>query len=170
MTDLLVPLIIAGILTYGARQKVDLYAAFAQGVKKGVDVLSSILPPMLLMTVGITMLQSTGAVDHLARLLEKPASMLGLPAPCIPLMVLRPFSGSGGLSLGISIMERYGVESTVGRTAAVMLGAAETSFYTIGIYAAHIKGKDLKKIILAALAGDLAAFLSSAFFVRLLMK
>ena len=169
MYELIIPALLAGILWYGRRRGVDLYAAFAAGVGKGLGVVQAILSPLLLMTVGISMLNSTGAVERLADLLRVPAGWLGLPAECLPLALLRPFSGAGGLSLGISVMEQYGVDSYVGKTAAVMLGAAETSFYTIGIYAAHCKGKELRRILCAALVGDLAAFVSAAFFVRLLL-
>lgn len=169
MSAYVIPCVVVCILLWAGHRGTDVYAAFARGVGKGLGVLGQIFPPMLLMTAMIDMLDSVGAVEALAGMLAAPARLLGLPAECLPLMVLRPFSGSGGLSMGLALMEQYGVDSYIGRTAAVMLGAAETSFYTVGLYAARLEGREVRRILCAALVGDLCAFLSAAFFVRLLM-
>lgn len=82
-------------------------------------------------------------------------------------MLLKPVSGGGGLALGTEIMKTAGADSYAGRVAAVMLGASETSLYTISVYAGSLGLKDTRYAVPAALVGDLTAFAASAFFVRL---
>ena len=93
---------------------------------------------------------------------------LGIPEECAALVLLKPVSGGGGLALGSEIMRQAGADSYAGRVAAVMLGASETSIYTISLYCSHIGLRQTRYALPAALLGDLAAFAASAFFVRLL--
>ncbi len=163
------PLIIAGIVFYGLCKGVDVFAAFSEGAKKGLQTAVNILPTLLIMLTAIKMLQASGAVDAFSVALTPLAHLLGLPPECLPLALMRPFSGSGGLALGSQVIKLYGADSFAGRVAAVMLGSAETSIYTIGVYSSYVKMKNTGHALPAALLGDLAGFLASAFFVRLLM-
>ena len=78
-------------------------------------------------------------------------------------------SGSGALAVGSEIMDSYGVDSYVGRVAAVMLGSSETTFYTVAVYYGAAGITKTRYTIPAALCADVVMFLASAFFVRLLM-
>ncbi len=49
-------------------------------------------------------------------------------------MLIRPMSGSAALAVGADLMRTYGPDSLVGRTAAVMLGSTETTFYAVSVY------------------------------------
>ena len=96
--------------------------------------------------------------------------LLGIPPECAPLMFLRPFSGSGALAVGSELMEAFGPDSAVGRTAAVMLGSTETTFYVVGVYFGSAGIKRTRHAIPAALIADLVGFAAAAAAVRWLMK
>ena len=64
-------------------------------------------------------------------------------------------------------MEQYGPDSAVGRTAAVMLGCSETTFYTVAVYFGAAGIRRTRYTIPAALTADLAAFIAAAWAVRL---
>jgi len=81
-------------------------------------------------------------------------------------VLLRPFSGSGGLAIGSELITTYGADSTIGRTAAVMLGCTETTFYTIAVYFGAAGIKKLRHTIPAALVADIAGFLAAAWCVK----
>ena len=66
-------------------------------------------------------------------------------------------------------MDSYGVDSYVGRVAAVMLGSSETTFYTVAVYFSAAGITKTRYTIPAALCADTVMFLASASFVRLLM-
>ena len=147
MTDFIVPAVICGSLLYGLFRGVDLYDALTCGMKEGLKVCVSIFPAVLTMLVIITMVRASGAIDLLSHFLAPLAEPLGMPPDCLPLALLRPFSGSGALAVGSS----------------------DTSFYTIAVYSAALGLKDTRYTLKAALCADLAAFLMSGIAVRLLM-
>ena len=151
MTALLIPLLAAGVMVYGLFHGCDVYAAFLKGVRQGLDTLLSIFPALLAMLTALAMLRASGAVEALSQALAPLTEALGIPAPCLPLALLRPFSGSGALST------------------AVMLGSSETSIYCIALYSAALGIKNTRWALPAALAGDLAAFFLSALSVRLFL-
>ena len=84
-----------------------------------------------------------------------------------PLLLIRPLSFSGALAAGTSLMEQYGVDSLIGRTAAVMLGSTETTFFVAAVYFGAAKIRRTGHAIPAALIGDLVGFMMASLLVRL---
>ena len=169
MTNYIIPCVMVLTVAYGLCRGTDVYAAMVRGMKEGMRVCTAVFPAVLVMLVGISMLSASGAVDLLSALLAPVFEPLGIPRECLPLALLRPFSGSGALAVGSRVMAQAGADSTAGRIAAVMLGSSETSFYTIAVYTAYLKLKDTRYTLPAALCGDAAAFLLSGLAVRLLL-
>ena len=170
MTALLVPALLGAAALYAALQGVDVYEALCAGAKNGLRLVKDILPPLVVLLTAIAMLRASGALDALAQLLSPALRLLGIPPECAPLMLLRPFSGSGALAVGSELMARYGPDSRIGRTAAVMLGSTETTFYVIGVYFGAAGIKKTRHAVCAALIADLVGFAAAAAAVRLLMK
>ncbi len=166
MSAMVVPLILAFVGLYALLHQVEVFPVLLHGVREGIQTAVGILPTMIALLTAITMLRASGFIDIAGQALEPVFSVLGIPTECAALVLLKPLSGSGGLALGSEIMRRCGVESYAGRVAAVMLGASETSLYTIGIYCGHLGLKRTRYAIPAALAADLAAFLFAAAWVR----
>ena len=115
----------------------------------------------------VYMLRASGAMDALAAALAPVLGLLGIPPETAALLLVRPVSGSGALAVGSQIMEQYGPDSAVGRTAAVMLGCSETTFYTVAVYFGAAGIRRTRYTIPAALTADLAAFVAAAWAVRL---
>jgi spore maturation protein B len=86
----------------------------------------------------------------------------------VALLLVRPISGSAALGVGAELISTYGPDSAVGRTAAVMLGSTETTFYTIAVYFGAAGVRKTRYAVPAALCADLAGFLSASWAVRLL--
>ncbi len=165
-TALLIPGLLVGVGLYAALRGVDVYAALCKGAKEGLQVVRDILPPLVVLLTAIAMLRASGLLDALAGLLSPVLRLLGIPAECAPLMLLRPFSGSGALAVGSELMERFGPDSAVGRTAAVMLGSTETTFYVVGVYFGAAGIKKTRHAIPAAIVADLVGFVAAAAAVR----
>ena len=104
------------------------------------------------------------ALDNMRALLRR----LGVPPETSLLMLLRPLSGSAAMAISTELMQRYGADSLIGRTAAVMIGSSETTFYVLAVYGAAAGIRRTRWIIPAALCADLVCFLSSAWICRLL--
>ena len=134
MTDLFLPLILACTAGYALYRRVDLFPTLLCGVEKGLRTALHILPTMIVILTAVRMLRVSGFVDLMGQAWRPLLQLTGIPEECTTLLLLKPISGSGGLALGQDIMRTCGVDSVQGRTAAVMLGASETSLYTISVY------------------------------------
>lgn len=167
MTDYIVPGIIAGMLLYGFYKGVDVFPAFLEGAKEGMKIAVRIFPTLVAMLTAIYMLRASGAIDMVAYALKPLFSFIRIPGECVPLMLLKPFSGGGALALATEVMKKAGADSYAGRVAAVMLGSSETSFYTISVYFGALKIRDTRYAVPAALVADLVAFAASALTVSL---
>ena len=167
MGEWLVPALLACVALIALLHGVDVFPVFLEGAKKGARTVLSIAPTLIGLLTAVYMLRASGAIDWLGSVLSPLFSWLGIPPECSPLVLLKPISGGGGLALGTDIMQRTGADSYAGRVAAVMLGASEASIYTISLYAGSLGLRNTRYAVPAALVGDVTAFMSSAFFVRL---
>ncbi len=159
MTDLLLPMLLLCISVYALSKKQDVYTALLQGGREGLKLLFTIAPALVVLLTAVQMLRSSGAMDILCRWLSPVANAVGIPAEILPLMILRPFSGSAALAIGADVMSVYGVDSLIGRTAAIVLGSTETTFYTISVYFGAANVKKTRYAVPAALVADLTGFL-----------
>ncbi len=165
---MIVPLTIAAVALYGAGRRVDVYAALVRGAASGLETLARIVPALIGLLAAVYMLRASGALEWAAQALAPLMESLGLPPELLPLMLVRPVSGSAALGVGSELIARFGPDSTLGRTAAVMLGSTETTFYTVAVYFSAVGVTRSRYAIPAALCADLAGFLASAWAVRLL--
>ena len=163
---MLVPLIMAAVALYGMARRVDVYDALVQGAGEGLGVLARIVPPLIGLLTAVYMLRASGALELAAQALSPVLSLLGIPPETVGLLLVRPVSGSAALGVGAELMEAHGPDSLVGRTAAVMLGSSETTFYTIAVYFGAAGVVRTRYAVPAALCADLAAFLAAAWAVR----
>ena len=164
---MLVPLTICGIALYAAGRRVDVYGALVRGAGSGLETLVGIVPALVGLMTAVYMLRASGALDLLARLLAPLLVHLGLDPELLPLMLVRPVSGSAALGVGAELISTYGPDSRLGRTAAVMLGSTETTFYTIAVYFGAVGITRTRYAVPAALCADLTGFLAAAWAVRL---
>ena len=114
------------------------------------------------------MLNASGAVALLSDLLAPLLCFFGIPPETAMLVLIRPISGSAALAVGADLMTRYGVDSPVGRTAAVMLGSTETTFYTISVYFSAAGIRRTRYTLPAALFADFVGFVAASLTVKLL--
>ncbi len=162
MLDLIIPLLMIGVSCVALAKKLDIPAIFAEGGLEGLKLLLSIVPALVMLLTAVHMLRASGAVELLTKYLSPVANFVGLPPETLPLVLIRPISGSAALAVGADLMATYGVDSLIGRTAAVMLGSTETTFYTISVYFGAAGVKKTRYAIPAALIADLTGFLVAA--------
>lgn len=168
MLNMLVPLLLCAVAVYAQRRRVDVYAAMVEGAGEGLKTLGRILPALVTLLTAVYMLRASGALELLGQLLEPVLSAVGIPVETVGLLLVRPVSGSAALGVGAELIETYGPDSLVGRTAAVMLGSTETTFYTVAVYFGAAKVAKTRYAVPAALCGDVAGFLAASWAVRIL--
>lgn len=162
ITDLIIPLLFAGIMIWGAVRRVDVFRCFCDGAAGGLRTTAEILPALVLLVISVGMLRASGAVELLTGLLEPLCSAVGFPTECMQMVLLRPFSGSGAMAVYDSIAGEYGADSLPERTAAILLGSSETTFYTIAVYFSAVKVRRTRYAVPAAMTADLTAWIVCA--------
>ena len=167
MMDYMVPSIMLIATIAALRKKENAYDILLDGAGEGLKLLVSILPALILLLTAVHMLKASGAVEIFSKLSSPLFSCFGIPAETAMLVLIRPISGSAALAVGADLMAQYGVDSTIGRTAAVMLGSTETTFYTISVYFGAAGIKKTRYCIPAALFADFVGFFMASLTVRI---
>lgn len=165
---MLMPAIIAVVAVCGMVKRVDVYDALVAGAGEGLGVLIRIVPPMVGLLTAVYMLRASGALELAAQALGPLLVRLGIPPETVALLLVRPVSGNAALGVGAELIATYGPDSLIGRTAAVMLGSTETTFYTIAVYFGAAGIVKTRYAVPAALCADLAGFMAAAWAVRVL--
>lgn len=162
------PVAVVGILLFGMLRRVPVFDTFLQGAKEGLSSSVSILPALIGLMMGVTMLGASGALDILSAFLRPAAQWLGFPVEAIPLALLRPFSGSGSTALAASLFTSISPDSFEGKVISVLLGSSETTFYAVAVYFGAVGIKKTRWTVPAALTGDFVTTAASVAAVLLL--
>ena len=170
MGEYIVPLILALTAVAALHKKENAYDVLTDGAREGFQMLKTIAPSLVVLLSAVGMLRASGALEALSVLLSPVLKALGIPAETVLLMLVRPISGSAALAIGAELIAAHGPDSPVGRTAAVMLGSTETTFYTISVYFGAWGITKTRYAVPAALIADLVGFLAASWSVRLFFR
>lgn len=168
MTDYIVPLLLFFICALALGKKEDPYSLMLNGAADGLKLLFSLVPTLVMLMTAVTMLRTSGAMDTISGWMAPVLSYFGIPPETAMLVLIRPISGSAALAVGSELMATHGVDSVVGRTAAIMLGSTETTFYTISIYFGSAGIKKTRYTLPAALFADAVGFFMASLTARFL--
>ena len=165
--DYLIPTLLFLVCAIALGRKENAYDLLIVGASEGFQLLLHLIPTLILLLTAVTMLRTSGAVEAISSFLSPVFRYFGVPPETTLLILVRPISGSASLAVGTDIMVQYGTESLIGRTAAVMLGSTETTFYIISVYFGAAGVKKPRYTIIAALIADLTGFLVASLTVKL---
>ncbi len=158
-----IPAIMSIILIHGYIKGISLYDCFVDGAKEGFKTSIRLMPYLIAIFIAIGIFKRSGAMEILVNLFNPLGKILGIPKEVIPLVIMRPISGSGSLGVVKDIVTTYGPDSFIGRVASTMMGSAETIFYTMAVYFGAVGIKDSRHTLTAALLSHLAAVIASVF-------
>ena len=167
ITAYIVPLLLLGVSLWGLRKKENTYDLLLQGGQEGLKLVISLIPTLVMLLTAVTMLRASGAMEWIGAVFAPVFRFFGIPEETAILVLIRPISGSAALAVGTELMAQHGVNSLVGRTAAVMLGSTETTFYAISVYFGAAGIRKTRYTLLAALIADFTGFFMAALTVRL---
>lgn len=154
-----IPLLIALIITHGLYKKVPVYEVFIQGAKQGFAIGVKIIPYLVAMMVAVGMFRASGALDLIAEALNPLLVACGISPDLIPLAFMRSLSGSGTLGIFSEIAAIHGPNSPITKTAAVMTGSSETTFYVLAVYFGSVGITKYRHAIIAGLIADFAGII-----------
>ena len=169
MGNYFVILFVAGIVFFGLVKKVNVFDAFISGAKEGFRAAVGIMPSLIALTLCVSILRASGLMEAVSDVFKPFIAELHIPPETFPLMLMRPISGSGALTVLQSIFTSYGPDSRAGNIASVMMGSTETTFYTLTVYFGSVGQKKTGCALPAALTADLTGMIIAALTVNLLM-
>lgn len=167
MADYLIPLLLILSCSLALGRKKNPYDLLLSGSAEGLKILLTIIPSLVLLLCAVSMLRASGAMEAISHALAPVFSFFGIPPETALLVLIRPISGSAALAVGADLMRTYGTDSLIGRTAAVMLGSTETTFYAISVYFGSIGIRRTRYAIPAALLADFVGFFAASWTARL---
>jgi spore maturation protein SpmA len=155
------------IFIVGALRKgVNVYDAFIEGAKGGIQTSLTIIPYLVGMLVAISVIRNSGVLGFIVSGLNWVFVSLGMNTdfvPALPTALMKPLSGSGSKAMMIDAMNTYGVDSFVGRLACIFQGSADTTFYIVALYFGSVGIRKTRYAITAGLTADLAGITAAIF-------
>jgi spore maturation protein SpmA len=168
LSPIAVPLVLTFFPLYAFGRGVPIYSEFIEGAKEGFQTALRIIPYLVAMLVAIAVFRESGALDFLKLLLSPIFGVLQIPNEMLPMVLMRPLSGSGSLAVLSDMIKQFGPDSLLTYTAATIYGSAETTFYVIAVYFGSVGITRIRHAIFAGLLADLAGAVAAVFVCRLL--
>jgi spore maturation protein B len=161
-----IPVIIIGFPLYGLYRRVPVYEEFVTGAKEGFQVAVNIIPYLVAILFAVAMFRASGAMDFFVEALRPVLGPLGWPPEVLPMAITRPLTGSGSAGIMLDLINRYGEDSLIVKTAATMFGSTETTFYVIAVYFGAVNIKKTRHAVPAGLIADFSAMIAAVYVVR----
>jgi spore maturation protein B len=166
VSKLSIPLLLSMFPLYAALRRVKVYEEFVEGAKEGFEVAVRIIPYLVAILVAIGMFRAAGGIDLLSAALAPAMRAIGFPPDLLPLVLMRPLSGSGTLGIFTELVKNLGPDSLVARTAGTIFGSTETTFYVLAVYFGSVGIKRTRYALLAGLTADLVGVVVSVVVCR----
>ena len=162
----ILPIMIIFIIVISQARHQNTYDVFLEGASDGLELLKTIFPPLLGVMTASSMLRASGAMELFSSFASPVMERIGMPSEVLPIALLRPVSGGGSLGLLSDILKTYGADSLAGRSASVIMGATETTFYCVSVYFAKTRVKSTAKVLMIALICDAVSAFTAVWAVR----
>lgn len=156
-----VPFMILLILAFALSKDVKFYDEFVEGAKDGITTTIKVIPPLVGLLVAIGVFRASGALELLIYAVHPITDLLRIPSGVLPLMFMRPISGSASQAITFDILKNFGPDSFTGRVASTMMGSSETIFYTLAVYFGFVGIKNIRYTLKVALIAEFVTVLCS---------
>ncbi len=169
ISNAIIPIIILGIIIYGIKKKVNIYDVFVDGAKESIELALNLFPSMLAMILGVNIFLKSGFIDAFFDKLSNFFTFFKVPYQILPMMIMRPISGSSALAILTNIFENDGPDSFLGVLGSILQGSTDTTFYILTIYFGTIGVKKIKYALKAGILADIVCIIISIIIVNLIL-
>ena len=165
-----IPFMIGFFPLYAAMRGVPVYEEFIEGAKEGVQVALRIFPYLVAILVAVGIFRASGGIDDITYILAPLLDRIGLPTQVLPLVLVRPLSGSADTGLFAEIVKSCGPDSYAAQLAGTILGGTETTLYVLAVYFGSVGIRHGRHALAAGLLADAAGVTASLVICRLMFK
>jgi spore maturation protein B len=167
VSKLSIPFLLSLFPLYAALRRVKVYEEFVDGAKEGFDVGIRIIPYLVAILVAMGMFRAAGGIGLLSDALKPMMQTVGFPPDLLPMVLMRPLSGSGTLGMFAELVKQCGPDSLVARMGGTIYGSTETTFYVLAVYFGSVGVVKTRYAVLAGLTADFVGVVASLIICRL---
>jgi len=168
ISKLSIPFLLAVFPLYAILHRVKVYEEFVEGAKEGFDVALRIIPYLVTILVAIGMFRAAGGIELLSKGLSPVMTAVGFPPELLPMVLMRPLSGSGTLGLFAELVKQYGPDTLISRMGGTIYGSTETTFYVLAVYFGSVGIRRSRHALLAGLTADLTGVIASVIICKVM--
>ena len=166
MEKFIIPLFILIILISCIKSKIPVYTCVTRGAEDGLKMIFKLIPTMVVILSAVSMFRASGALEAIVSLMSPIFRRLDVPPEIIPMIVMRPISGSGAFGILSDTLSAYGADGSIGRLTSVIMGSTETTFYTLAVYFGAAGIKNAKRVLPCALIGDISGIIAACLVIK----
>jgi len=163
-----IPFLLSVFPLYAALRRVKVYEEFVDGAKEGFDVAIRIIPYLVAMLFAIGMFRAAGGIEMIAAVLKPALDVVHFPVDLLPMCLMRPLSGSGSQGMFAELVNHFGADSLIARTAGTIYGSTETTFYVLAVYFGSVAIKRTRYALIAGLTADFVSVVASIAICRIM--
>ena len=92
LSNIIIPALIFYVVGYGIIHHTNVYEDFIKGAKDGFHTVIDIMPTLIGLMMAVGILRASGFLEFFGGLLGKLTEPFGLPAPVVPVIIVKLFS------------------------------------------------------------------------------
>jgi spore maturation protein SpmA len=162
-----IPFLLSFFPLYAGLRGVKVYEEFVEGAKEGFQIALRIIPFLVAILVAVGMFRAGGGIDLLTRWLSPVLEAVRFPPELLPMVLMRPLSGSGTTGLFTDLVKNLGPDHLITRMGGTIFGSTETTFYVIAVYFGAVSVRRTRHAVAAGLLADLAGVIASIAICRM---
>ena len=170
ISNLAIPFIMLIIVGNALMERKKTFEIFLDGAKEGLGIVIQIFPTLVGIFAAIGLLRNSGFLELIINIISPITNLLYIPKEVMPLVLLRPISGSGAIAIGTDIMKTYGIDSLISLITATIMGSTETTIYVLSVYTSVTKVKNTRFVLFVTLLGDFIGIITAVTIWRILSK
>lgn len=147
---IVIPIFILFVVFYGYYKKVNVYSSFLEGAKDGLKTVFNITPAILAMVFATNIFMDSNILSILNPL----SRLFNIEKEILPMIILRPISGTASMSIMTNVFSIYGPDSFTGKLASILQGCTDTTIYTIALYYSSVKISNSRYTVVVGLIAD----------------
>jgi spore maturation protein SpmB len=153
---------------YAWLRGVKVYEEFVEGAKEGFQVAVRIIPFLVAILTVVGMFRKAGGIALISKALGPALGWIGFPVDLLPLVLIRPLSGSATTAVFTEIVKTFGPDSMNSLMAGTIFGSTETTFYVIAVYFGSVSIRRTRHAVPAGLMADLTGVIASIIICRVM--
>lgn len=169
-SSIIIPALIFYVVGYGIIHRTNVYEDFIEGAKEGFHTVINIMPTLIGLMMAVGILRSSGFLEFFGGLLGQLTEPLGLPAPVVPVIIVKLFSSSAATGLVLDLFKNYGTDSRIGLMTSILMSCTETCFYTMSVYYMAAKVTKTRYTLAGALLATAAGVVMSVVMTGLMLR